>query len=62
MQDNYIEIYRKIYSAYLVACGGYYEPKSERDYMISISLGNLLNIMQSQMNEAEISRGKLGSH
>lgn len=62
MQDNYIEIYRKIYSAYLVACGGYYEPKSERDYMISISLGNLLNVMQSYMREDEVQRGKFGSH
>lgn len=60
MQDKYVEIYRKIYSAYLVACGGYYEPKSERDYMISISLGNLLNVMQSQMTDEEISLGKLG--
>lgn len=58
MNDKFVDIHRKVYSAYLIACGGYYEPKSERDYMISVALGNLLNLMQSQMTEDEIQRGK----
>ena len=61
MQDNYVEIYRKVLSAYIIACGGYFEPKSERDYIISSALGNLMNFMKNQMTEEEIQRAKLGS-
>lgn len=60
MQDNYVNVYRKVLSAYIVACGGYYEPKSERDYLISSALGNILNHMKSQMTKEEIEKGQMG--
>ena len=31
MQDNFEEAYQQVYSAFIKLCGGYYEPKSQRD-------------------------------
>jgi hypothetical protein len=40
--DNYEEACKKIWSAYILACNGYYEPKSERDLRLSIKLHEFL--------------------
>jgi hypothetical protein len=42
LNDNYQEAVARIYSAYILCCGGYYEPKSERDYQLSLMLSKLL--------------------
>jgi hypothetical protein len=42
LNDNYQEAIARIQSAYILCCGGYYEPKSERDYQLSLVLSKLL--------------------
>lgn len=42
MNDSYQEAIARIQSAYILCCGGHYEPKSARDYQLSIVLNKLL--------------------
>ena len=41
-QDNFEDAYQQVYSAFVKLCGGYYEPKSERDRLASEALHDLL--------------------
>ena len=40
--DNYEEACKRIWSAYILACNGYYEPKSEKDHRLSLKLYQFL--------------------
>jgi hypothetical protein len=42
LNDNYKEAIDLIHHAYILCCGGHYEPYSDRDYELSIILQKLL--------------------
>ena len=51
--DNFIDCYRHIRSAYCLSCGGHYEPKSQRDFELSLKLAEIEQWMTTEMTEQE---------
>lgn len=47
VNDNFDQAMQHLNSAFVLACGGHYEPKSTRDFILSCHLKHMLDTIHS---------------